>query len=53
LKAIPLFVAGTFRRRVYVAEGSMVDFAVNELGARLTQVDLLVEEPPPSPPPPP
>jgi hypothetical protein len=50
LKAVPLFVAGTFRRRVYVAVGSMVDVAVNELGARLTQVDLIAEEPRPETP---
>jgi hypothetical protein len=51
LKAVPLFVAGTFRRRVYVAVGSMVDIAVNELGARLTQVDPIPEEPRAEPPP--
>ena len=49
-RAVPLFVDGIPQRRVYVAVGSMVDVAVQELGARLTQVEPLVEELPPGAP---
>jgi hypothetical protein len=45
LRAVPLFVGGAARRRVYVAAGGMVDVAVRELGARLTQVEPVLGEP--------
>jgi len=50
LRAVPLFVDGIPLRRIYVAVGSMVDVAVQELGARLTEVEPLVDESPPGAP---
>lgn len=41
---------GVPRLRVYVVVGGMVDVAVHELGARLTQVEPSAEETPADPP---
>jgi hypothetical protein len=49
LRVVPLFIDGVPRLRVYVALGGMVDVAVHELGARLTEVEPSAEETPADP----
>ena len=45
LRVVPLFIDGIPRLRVYVAVGGLVDIAVRELGARITEVEPLRESP--------